>query len=116
MGYRQYMPNSRTINQEPLVTIGAGDNIYLNSFLMRNYFVGIKRVILLFDDVSKRFAIKPAKENDKGAYTLGFSSKEYSTGFIAARGFVKLPLVQKFKGRRLKAAWDEREKLLEIKL
>lgn len=104
-------------SNEPKVSIGSHGNLYLNAFVMRDYFRGVKHIILLFDEKKNLFAIKPAGKQTLGVYILGFSSsKSKSTGYISARGFAKLPFVAKYKGKQLKANWNEKEKMLEVKL
>ena len=116
MGYTQLIPHTH-INNLGMVKISSRrEHMYIGLSIMRNYFVGINRVILLLDEVEKRLAIKPAKEKDKGAYTLGFTCKELSTGVISTPAMVRLPLFKKSIGKRLKAVWNEKEKFLEVNL
>ncbi len=117
MSYKQYISSTRKITEEPLVTIGAGGNVYLNAFAMRNYFKDIKNVAILYDTENRCFAIKPITEDQKGAYSLNFSSqKSKSTGVVAARGFANLPWIKQSKVKKFKALWNEKQEFLEIKM
>lgn len=117
MSYQEYRKNTRSIMKEPLVTIGSGKsgNIYLNAFAMKKYFNKIKYVILLYDEKKKRFAIKRLKKQKDRAYILGFSSlKSKSTGYVAARGFINLPFIKKYRGGHFSAKWNIKKQMLEV--
>jgi len=114
MAYQKLLKNKRTIVDKPLVTVGSGDVIYLNTFVMRNYFKGIEWVELLYDDDKKRLGINPLKNENQGTFRLGFSSqKNKSTGVIAARSVIKsLKIIHS----TYDAKWNDKEKILEVEL
>jgi hypothetical protein len=123
--YVQFKKHTRLCNLSSTVTLGKRGNIYINSFVMRNYFAGVKHVFLLFDEDNKSFALKPAKGCPKGAYPLRFvSEKTKSMGYVAVRGFLNLFFVYEYsclisageKNKRIKAIWNKDEKMLEVSL
>ena len=117
MAFEKLIKNRRNVNDEPLVSIGAGGVIYLNTYVMRNYFAGIKNVVLLYDESRKVLAIQPATKAEFDAYRLNYSSrKTKSTGVIAARAQLKHLRIDYSKTIAFKGEWKDEEGHLEIKL
>ena len=100
-----------------MVTIGSGGVIYLNAFIMRNYYKGINWVVLLHDKIAHSLAIKPCLKEEEGAFRLNFSSLESkSTGVIAARSVIKYLKIDYSKTKQFVSSWNAKERMLEIKL
>jgi len=109
--------NARPLTEKPVITFGSGGVIYLNTFAMRNYFEGAKWVVLLYDKDKDSLAIKAVDKEGESTFRLNFSSlKSKSTGVIAARSVIKSLKIDYSKTRHLTAAWNTKEKMLEVKI
>ena len=105
------------MKEEASISLGVGGIIYLNTFAMRAFFLGIKNVTLLFDKTKRSLAIKPEKEEQPDAYRLNFSSPQReSTGMVTARSPLKALKLDRVARKNLPAFWNEKEGLLEVKL
>ncbi len=117
MAYEKFNKNKRSIKEQPVITIGSGGVIYLNTFIMRNYFQGITWALLLYDKDIRSLAIKPCKKEEMDSFRLTFSSQQYkSTGVIAARSVLKALNIDYSKKKPYIASWNAKEKILEVKL
>jgi len=117
MAYEKLLKNKRTIKETPIVTFGVQEVLYLNCFIMRNYFKGVNWVELLYDKEKSSLAIKPCVKEEVGAFRLNFSSpKNRSTGVVSARSAIKSLKIDYSKTKQFPANWNPRERMLEIKL
>ena len=117
MVYEELTKNVRNVKEKPIATIGSGGVVYLNTFIMRTWFQGIKWVKLFFDNARDILAVKPLKKEEENSFRLTFSSVSHkSTGVVAARSAIKRLKIDYSKTKQYEANWNKKEGMLEIQL
>ena len=72
-------------------------------------------MLLLWDEVSSRMALKAAAKGDKNAYAISITSDKHA-GSLRAASFLSHIGWNASRRERLPATWDQKEKMLEIEL
>jgi len=72
----------------------------------------MKSVLLLWDEINSKFAIKAAPKGDRNAYAVSFT-RNREGGSLRAKMFISHIGWTPVRRERLEATWDPREKMLE---
>jgi hypothetical protein len=102
--------------EKPTLSLTPHGKIGLNSAAARILEeIGIEAVLLLWDKVSCKFALKAAPKTDVNAYKVSIQRNK-SGGSLAAKAFLSHIGWSARQRVTLPAAWNEKEKMLEITL
>ncbi len=108
--------NERKTREEPIVSVGSGDQLYLNQFVMTNCFKDTKTVVLLHNLGLQKLGIQAAHPGDKDAYRIIYTNRPGSTVVISCRAVIrKLGLCDKGK-LVFRGNWDSKTRILEVSL
>ena len=115
MAYKVYKRTAARV-ETPALSIVPDGRIAINAASARVLAkAGIKSVLLLWDAANQKVALKAAPRGDKNAYALSLAPDKHS-GSIRAKSFVRHIGWSAPRRILLPAAWDERERMLEITL
>jgi len=115
--YKQMLRNVRLSKEGPTVSVGSSGVLYLNAAAMRGVFKDVSYVTIFYDEVTRKLAIKPAKETANNKFKLGFSNNTASTGVIAARSVIKqIGLAYDKELLRYDGLWNSKVGMLEVDL
>jgi hypothetical protein len=102
--------------ESPTLSIVPDGRIAINAAAARIFVsLGIKSVLLLWDQASHKLAIKAAYKGDKNAYAVSISPASHS-GSLRAKSFLDYIGWNALKRERIPATWSEKEKMLEAAL
>jgi hypothetical protein len=102
--------------EEPTLSLTPEGRIGLNSATARIFAeAGIKSVLLLWDKVSCKCALKAAPKTDKNAYAVSVAPNKRG-GSLTAKSFLNHIGWSAPRRETLPATWNEKEKILEITL
>ena|SRR5712691_6773090 len=102
--------------EEPTLSLTPGGKIGLNSAAARIFAeAGIKSVLLLWDKVSNKCALKAAPKTDTNAYAVSVQPNKQA-GSLTAKSFLNHIGWSTRQRETLPATWNEKEKMLEITL
>jgi hypothetical protein len=102
--------------EEPTVAITPRGTIVFNAAASRIMAAaGIKAVLLLWDKGAKKLAFKPASKRDRDAFAVSQASGRFS-GSLKAKSFLTYVGWQAKKRESLSAAWNQKERMLEVTL
>ena len=113
MGYELFERSSIRV-EEPTISIGAS-GLLLNaaaSRLMRE--AGARAAWLLYDKAAHKIALKAAPKAESNAYAISFTGQR--SGSIRAKAFLAHIGWNAPKRKMLLATWNEKEKMLEVRL
>jgi hypothetical protein len=102
--------------EEPTLSLTPEGRIGLNSAAARIFAeAGIKTVLLLWDKVSNKCALKAAPKTDKNAYAVSVAQNKRG-GSLTAKSFLSHIGWGAPHRETLAAVWNEKEKILEVTL
>jgi hypothetical protein len=102
--------------EEPTIALTPDGRLSLNAATCRILSSsGVARVVMLWDAIGKKVALKAAAKFDKNAFAVSLVRDEHA-GSIRAKSF--LNYIGWRAGQRvvIPATWDETERMLEIAL
>jgi hypothetical protein len=115
MGYEIFQRGMIRV-AEPTLSVTPAGKIVLNAGAARNLAeAGIKSVLLLWDKVSNKFALRAAQKADANAYKVSVAPNKPG-GTLAAKSFLNHIGWSARKRQTLPATWNEKEKMLEVTL
>jgi len=102
--------------EQPSLSIAPDGRIVINAAGARVLIdAGVKSALLLWDKTSRKLAIKAAPKSDKNAFAISIVKGRYS-GSIRAKSFLNYIGWALFRREMLYAAWNEKDKMLEVTL
>lgn len=114
MAYEVFLRTTFKVG-EPTLTL-AGGKIRFNSAAARIFTeAGIRSVLLLWDRANSKFALKAALKGDINAYKVSITP-DRSGGTLTAKSFLSHIGWNAPRRVMLPAAWNKKEKILEISL
>ncbi len=115
MAYKVYKRSSVRVGQ-PMLSITPYGRIYLNAAAVRILkSKGVNSVLLLWDDVDSKIALKAARTSDRNAYTVSIVPDAHS-GSLKAKSFLSFIGWRAPERTTLQATWNEEGKMLEVAL
>jgi hypothetical protein len=100
----------------PTLSIVPEGRIAINAAAARIFVsLGIKSVLLLWDQASHKLAIKAVHKGDKNAYAVSIAPASHS-GSLRAKSFLSYIGWNAPKREMIPAIWNEKEKMLEATL
>jgi hypothetical protein len=100
----------------PMLSVTPDGRVTINSAAVRiAREARITSVLLLWDSVNHRLAIKAAQRGDKNAYALSIVASSHS-GSLRAKAFLGHIGWKARKRETLPAAWNEKERMFEATL
>ena len=114
MGYLQFISQRRVSNQE-MVTILKEGVLGINKLCTENHFKGFKFAALYYDKEKRKIAIQPTNNPSRGTSNILFI-KQGTLAKISAKSFLRYCGITHEQSTAYPAIWNEREKLVEIKL
>jgi len=117
MGYKVY--ERKVIRTgSPTLSIGKLGRIGLNQFSAK-YFrdTAVEFVLLLWDEESRRMALRPSSKKDSKAFTLKYDKVGQGAGAgFFAKSFLEFINYDYGTTRILPAEWNENQGILEVQL
>jgi hypothetical protein len=102
--------------ESPTLSIVPEGRIAINAAAARIFVsLGIKSVLLLWDQSTHKLAIKSAHKGDKNAYAVSIAPASHS-GSLRAKSFLSYIGWNAPKREMIAATWNEKEKMLEATL
>lgn len=102
--------------EEPSLSLVPDGRIALNAAAVRVLVeAGVKSVLLLWDKVNNKLALKAAARGDKNTYAVSIVRDKYS-GSLRAKAFLNHIGWSAPKRTMLPATWNEKEKMFEVML
>jgi hypothetical protein len=114
MAYEMFKRTGARV-EEPTLSIVPDGRIAINAAAVRILLEAeIKSVLLLWDRVDRKLALKAAGRGDKNAFAVSFSDRH--SGIIRAKSFFNHIGWNAGQREMLPATWREKEKMFEITL
>jgi hypothetical protein len=102
--------------ESPTFSIVPDGRIGINAAAARIFVsLGIKSVLLLWDQASHKLAMKAASKGDKNAFAVSISPGSHS-GILRAKSFLGFIGWNAPKREMIHATWNEKEKMFEATL
>lgn len=115
MAYEVFQRTAVRVENATL-SLAPGGKIGLNSAAARIFAeAGIKSVLLLWDKVHNKFALKAAPKTNTNAYAVSVQPNKQG-GSLTAKSFLNHIGWSARQRETLPATWNEKEKMLEITL
>lgn len=115
MAYELFARTSVRV-EDPSLSLVPDGRIALNAAAVRILKeAGVKFVLLLWDKVSNKIALKAAPKTDKNSYAVSIGRDSHS-GSLRAKSFLAHVGWSATKRTMLPATWDEKDKMFEITL
>jgi hypothetical protein len=112
MAYEVFKRTSVRV-EEPSLSVTPDGRVVLNAAAARALAeAGVKSVLLLWDEINSKLAIKAAPKADRNAYAVSFT-RNREGGSLRAKMFISHIGWSPLGRQRLDATWDPREKMLE---
>jgi len=116
MSYIEMMKGKHMKNVEFEVTFTPKGAIYINAFIVRNFFTDIKFVLFRYNKEKKFLAIKPMDKESENTFRLCYSSASKSTGIIQARTILKKLNINLKKSKTYPIEWVTKGQFFRIRL
>jgi hypothetical protein len=115
MAYEVFKRTSVRV-EEPTLSVAPDGRIALNAAAARALAeAGVKSVLLLWDKVNGKLAIKAAPRGDRNAYVVSFTRGKQA-GTLRAKLFLNHIGWSAPRRETLAATWDPKEGMLEVTL
>jgi hypothetical protein len=112
MAYEVFKRSSVRV-EEPTLSLVPDGRITMNAAATRVLAeAGVRSVLLLWDKINHKIAIKAAPKGDKNAYTISFSHRSQASSLRAKLFFNHIGWSAP-KRQMLPATWDKVNRLLE---
>lgn len=113
MAYELYKRTSVRVDSPTIALIPDG-RIAVNAAASRILInAGVKAVVLLWDTVNRKIALKAASRSDGDSYAVSFSP-DHHAGTLRAKSFLAHVGWRVPSRVTLPAEWNEKEKMLEV--
>jgi hypothetical protein len=115
MAYETFERTSVRV-EEPALSLNPEGRITLNAAAARVLAeAGVKSVLLLWDRINNKLAIKATPKGDQNAYAVSFT-RGRQAGSLRAKLFLNYIGWSARKRMMLPATWDHKAKMLEVTL
>lgn len=112
MAYEVFKRTSVRV-EEPSLSVTPDGRVVLNAAAARALAeAGVKSVLLLWDKINSKLAIKVAPKGDRNAYAVSFT-RNREGGSLRAKMFFSHIGWDTLRRERLVATWDPKEGMLE---
>jgi hypothetical protein len=113
MAYETFKRTSVRV-EEPALSLVPDGRITLNAAAARVLAeAGVKSVLLLWDNINNKLAIKATAKGDQNAYTVSLSHNRQA-GSLRAKLFLDHIGWNAPRRKMLPATWDTKERMLEV--
>lgn len=113
MSFKLFVP-SRIPTNKARITILKSGILWINKRTSENFFRGFKRAFLYWDEDKKVIGLKPT-DNNENSYSLSRVGKRKDIT-ISGMAFLKHTRIDHSKTQSFEPVWNEKEKLVEIRL
>ena len=114
MGFELFT-GKKTRSTEPAVTILKSGSLFFNSSCFSKYLKGNKFANLLFDKDNEIIGVQPTDKNSLYSYSIR-ESKNRTGCAVSTKSFFETYNVDYKTTRTYRVSWDEKLKIIEIKL
>jgi hypothetical protein len=115
MAYEVFKRSAARV-ESPTLSIVPDGRIAVNAAMARLFVsLGIKSVLLLWDQANHKLAIKATHKGDKNAYAISIAPTSHS-GSMRAKSFLSYIGWNAPKREMMNATWNEKEKMFEATL
>lgn len=119
MGYIEFENKAKRTKKDFKISITTSGNFVFNSrcclYILKDYKYGV----FLYDPDNKRIGIKLSKEQRENSYSIVFSNKANTSGYLGGRAFISMlsSLDIKFDRKTtLIVNWNKEKELIEFDL
>jgi|SRR5215831_5157432 len=111
----QVFHKTATRVETPALTIRSSGRIAINAAATRILLAArVQSVLLLWDSANRKMALQAAPKGDQNAFRV--SASRQNAGSVRAKAFLKHIGWKAAQPMRFTATWNDKEKMLEIKL